>query len=180
MKSISKIILVLCVIFMASGMMAQDKLIGIIDSFSDLDNIEYVKVNAADIDVGEDTDDHIMYILDKLETIRVLEIEKNRKAADEMYKKASKVLKDNPYIEFMSVKTADENVNMYVNKEGDDRLLEGALLVKEGKSATIIYIKGDFSLKKIGGIANILSSGFLQGIKVDGEHVFYHHHCDKH
>lgn len=177
MRSI--VITAILTIFMASGIMAQDKLIGIIDSFSDLDNIEYVKVNAADIDVNEDADDHIMYMLDQLETIRVLEIEKDKKASKELYDKAYNVLKNDPYTEFVSVQTAEETVGMYVNREGNDRILEGVLLVKEAKSATIIYMKGDFSLKRIGGIANYLNHEFLQGLKVDGKHVFHHHKCDK-
>lgn len=169
----------LCVIFMASGMMAQNKLLGVIEEYSDLEKSDYVKVNAEDIELDADTDDKIAYLINSLETIRVLEIEKDKKASAALYQKAIKILSMEPFTEIISVKSEDETVKVFVNQEGDDRILESALLVKEGKSATIIYMKGDFNLSKIGGFGHVLSGEMMKNIKVHGEYVF-NKHCEEH
>ena len=178
MKTITRIILSLCVIFMASGMMAQSNLLNVIEKYSELEKADYVKVNAEDIEIDADANDKIAYMINSLETIRVLEIEKDKKSSAAMYQKAYDILKKDPYTEIISVKSEDEMVSIYVNKEGNDRILESALLVKEGKSATIIYMKGDFSLKKIGGITQMLSEEMMKNITVHGKHVF-DKHCEK-
>lgn len=128
------------------GLYAQNKLF---DKLANNDNVTVVYISKALLDMmpnleatAGNTD--LKKLANKLEQIEIYTCDDDSKTIKLMQTEMKALLQDKSYASLMSIKEKDQFVNFFGHKQ-NDRYKDLIMTVDEGKSVTIIRIKGNFT-----------------------------------
>lgn len=113
------------------------------------------------MDVKEVEDAEIPF--DKLSAVKVLSIENAEVLAGaDFYNEVMSDLNTSDYVEVITVKDGNEDVNMWMKTEGQ-QIREFLLVVSSPEEGVVVYISGDFNMNDIEGLAS--SFGGVHGLE---------------
>lgn len=163
-----KVTLILSAVLFSTVLMAQSTAIDkVFKKYSGQEGVTSVNISpelfqiisAMDIQEVEDAD----FPLDKLSEIKILSIDNPEiLKGNDFYAEVTADLNTSDYAEVLTVQDGDEDIRMWMKTEGQ-QILEFLLVVSSPDEGVLVYIKGDFNLNDIGGLAK--SFGGLEGIE---------------
>lgn len=162
---------VLATLMIPGSLLAQKtELYELTESFKEMEDITFTELNADEITVKSDESEGMQYVMENIEVVRMIQIEKDRKLSDKYFNKFYKILSKTPYIEVMTVNDGSgENISLYISKNGDENVNEAAMILKEKKDVFIIYMKGNIDLEEIGGFDKLIHMKSMKGMCLDGK-----------
>lgn len=128
------------------GLYAQDRLF---DRLANNDNVTVVYISKALLDMMPNLEAtagnaDLKKLANKLEQIEIYTCDDDSKTIKQMQTEMKGLLQDKTYSSLMSIKEKNQFVNFFGLKQ-NDRYKDLIMTVDEGKSATIIRIKGNFT-----------------------------------
>lgn len=165
MKRLTLIAVIVLVPFFAFAQSASiDRLI---DKYGGQDGVTVVNISPelfqimSAMDVKEVEDAEIPF--DKLSAVKVLSIENAEVLAGaDFYNEVMSDLNTSDYVEVITVKDGNEDVNMWMKTEGQ-QIREFLLVVSSPDEGVVVYISGDFNMHDIEGLAS--SFGGIEGME---------------
>ncbi len=163
--------IILALFIMPGFLIAQNtELYELTESFKDLEDISFTELNADEITVKSDESKGLQYVMENIEVVRMIKIEKDRKLANKYFNQFKKLLTEEPYIEVMTVNDGSgENISLFVQKDDKEYVKEAAMIIKEKKDVFFIYMKGKIDLAEIGGFDKLFHMKEMKGMCLDGK-----------
>jgi len=157
-------ILITVLLVLPAYLAAQDSSLDkLTKSFGEMDDVTYAQLQSNDIKIESEGNEGMNYVINNLEVVRMISIEKNRKKSEKYFAEFSKIVSQPPYIEVVTIVDEEETFSIYVNRGSDNNIKEAVLITREGKDANFIYMKGDINLEKLGGFDKLVQ---LQNMKI--------------
>ncbi|MCF8224981.1 MAG: DUF4252 domain-containing protein [Bacteroidales bacterium] len=102
---------------------------------------------------------------DKLSEVKILSIENQALLAEnDFFAEVTDGLNTSEFVEIMTVKDGDENIRMWMKNEGR-QIRDFLLVVSSPDEGVVVYIKGDFNMNDIEGLAE--SFGDIEDLEIN-------------
>ena len=134
-----------------------------------MDDVTYQQLQSNDNKIESEGNEGMNYVINNLDVVRMISIEKNRKKSEKYFAEFTKILSQQPYTEVVTIIDEEETFSIYVNRGADNNIKEAVSITRQGKVANFIYMKGNINLEKLGGFDKLVQ---LHGLKMpcrDGE-----------
>ncbi len=149
MKNTIKIVLLALFCFPVIAMAQNQGLEKFFDKYHGEKDVSSIKISmdAIQISMAEDEEDHFEELLEQVDKIRVLSFKNRYKTfRDSDFKKEIKQNLNEDYKLLLDVVDEQETIKIYIVNGEDNQITEGLIMIQENDEANLIWVTGNMKL----------------------------------